>query len=40
MRHKALLRRGAAGAVRNFVERFMTVCEDVAGGMGGTRAVG
>ena len=26
--------------VRNLVERFMTLCEDVAGGMGGTRAVG
>ena len=26
--------------VRNFVERFMTLCEDMAGGMGGTRAVG
>jgi hypothetical protein len=26
--------------VRNVVERFMTLCEDVAGGMGGTRPVG
>jgi hypothetical protein len=28
------------GRVRNLVERFMTLCEDVAGGMGGTRALG
>jgi hypothetical protein len=26
--------------VRNLVERFMTLCEDMAGGMGGTPAVG
>jgi hypothetical protein len=26
--------------VRNFVERFMPLCEDMAGGMGGSRAVG
>jgi hypothetical protein len=28
------------GRVRNLVARFMTLREDVAGGMGGTRAVG
>jgi serine/threonine-protein kinase len=28
------------GRARNLVESFVTLCEDVAGGMGGTRAVG
>src|SRR5690242_7365727 len=34
------LARAGSGWVRNSVERFLALREDVAGGMGGTRAVG
>jgi len=35
-----LVRRAAVAGQPIFVERFMSLCEDMAGGMGGTQAVG